>query len=45
MLQNIQLEESYPRNKKENENLLHSYQEQYKQLEGTMRSMTKNYWL
>jgi len=41
----MQLEKSYPRNKKENGNSSYSYQEQYKQLEEAMRSMTKNYWL
>ena len=39
----MQLEESYPRNKKENGNSSHSYQKQYKQLEETMRSIIKNY--
>ena len=43
MYQDIQLKESYPRNRKENRNLLHSYQEQYSQLKEIMRFMTMNY--
>ena len=44
MCQDIQLEEYYPKNKKENGNLLHFYQEQYNQLKEITRYTTKNYW-
>ncbi len=45
MLQDMQLEKSYFRNKEKNGNPLHFYQEQCKQLKETTRSMTRNYWL
>ena len=45
MLQNMQLEKSYLRNKKGNGNILYFYQEQCKQLKETIRSITRNYWL
>ena len=43
MLQNMQLEESYHRNRKRNGNPSHFYQGQYKQPKEITRYMTRNY--
>ena len=43
MLQDMQLEKSYSKNKRESRNLLPFYQEQCNQLKGITRFMIKNY--